>query len=93
VSGRAATNSTGSAMNDSAGADTWVEVPDGSPFPLHNLPFGIARRDDGTVGAFVAIGDTVRLRGWAGADPATRIGLGSVTGTIITATSTVSEGN
>ena len=38
-------------------ADAWVEVADGSPFPLHNLPFGIARRDDGTVGAFVAIGD------------------------------------
>ncbi|MGB0112068.1 MAG: fumarylacetoacetase [Ilumatobacteraceae bacterium] len=35
----------------------WVAVPDGSPFPLHNLPFGIGRRDDGTVGAFVAIGD------------------------------------
>lgn len=38
-------------------ADTWVDIPDGSPFPLHNLPFGIARRDDGTIGAFVAIGD------------------------------------
>jgi fumarylacetoacetase len=38
-------------------ADTWVDIPDGSPFPLHNLPFGIARRSDGTVGAFVAIGE------------------------------------
>jgi len=38
-------------------ADTWIAIPDGSPFPLHNLPFGIGRRDDGTVGAFVAIGD------------------------------------
>ncbi len=35
----------------------WVDVPDGSPFPLHNLPFGIGRRPDGTVGGFVAIGD------------------------------------
>ncbi len=38
-------------------ADTWIDIADGSPFPLHNLPFGIGRRDDGTVGAFVAIGD------------------------------------
>ena len=37
--------------------DTWVEIAEGSPFPLHNLPFGIGRRDDGTIGAFVAIGD------------------------------------
>ncbi len=37
--------------------DTWVDVEAGSPFPLHNLPFGIGRRDDGTIGAFVAIGD------------------------------------
>jgi fumarylacetoacetase len=37
--------------------ETWVDVPDGSPFPLHNLPFGVARREDGTTGAFVAIGD------------------------------------
>ena len=44
-------------MNDSSGDDTWVDVEAGSPFPLHNLPFGIGRRDDGTVGAFVAIGD------------------------------------
>jgi fumarylacetoacetase len=38
-------------------SDTWVDVADGSPFPLHNLPYGIGRRDDGTIGAFVAIGD------------------------------------
>jgi fumarylacetoacetase len=49
------TNSTGSIMADRA--DAWVDIPDGSPFPLHNLPFGIARREDGTIGAFVAIGD------------------------------------
>ena len=28
-------------------------------------------------------GDRVTLRGWAGSDPTTRIGLGTVTGTII----------
>ncbi|MGA9278793.1 fumarylacetoacetase [Ilumatobacter sp.] len=38
-------------------ARTWVDVPPGSSFPLHNLPFGVARRADGSVGAFVAIGD------------------------------------
>ena len=38
---------------------------------------------DGTTRSFLLDGDTVTLRGWAGADPATRIGLGSVTGTIV----------
>ena len=38
-------------------AETWVDIPDGSPFPLHNLPFGIGRRSDGSVGAFTAVGD------------------------------------
>ncbi len=36
---------------------TWVDVPASSPFPVHNLPFGRARRPDGTTGTFVAIGD------------------------------------
>lgn len=36
---------------------SWVPVPAGSPFPLHNLPFGVGRRIDGSVAAFVAIGD------------------------------------
>lgn len=36
---------------------TLVEVPERSPFPIHNLPFGVARRRDGSVGAVVAIGD------------------------------------
>ncbi len=40
-----------------AETDSWVDVPPGSPFPLHNLPLGVGRRTDGTVGAFVAIGD------------------------------------
>ncbi len=45
---------------------TWVPVPDGSPFPLHNLPFGVGRRPDGTVAAFVAIGDHALDIGIAG---------------------------
>jgi len=46
-------------MDDIAntGSSTWVDIPSGSPFPLRNLPLGVARRADGTVGAFVAIGD------------------------------------
>lgn len=52
------TNSTVSAMTESSRAETWFDISDGSPFPLHNLPFGIGRRDDGTIGAFVAIGDS-----------------------------------
>ncbi len=32
-------------------------LPTARPFPLHNLPFGIGRRSDGSVGAFTAVGD------------------------------------
>ncbi len=38
---------------------------------------------DGTTRSFLVDGDRVTLQGWAGSDPATRIGLGSVTGTIV----------
>jgi len=38
---------------------------------------------DGTVRTFLDDGDRIEIRGWAGADPATRIGLGSVSGTIV----------
>ena len=38
---------------------------------------------DGTRRSFLLDGDRVTLQGWAGSDPATRIGLGSVTGTIV----------
>ena len=38
---------------------------------------------DGSTRSFLVDGDSVMLRGWAGSDPATRIGLGSVTGTIV----------
>ena len=51
-----------------------IEMTRGGRQPL-TLP-------DGSTRTFLADGDTVTLRGWAGADPATRIGLGSVTGTI-----------
>ncbi len=40
---------------------------------------------DGTTRGFLADGDRVELRGWAGSDPDTRIGLGTVTGTILEA--------
>ena len=51
------------------------------------------RLADGSTRTFLLDGDTVTLRGWAGADPSTRIGLGSVTGTLVTATDQESEGN
>lgn len=37
---------------------------------------------DGSTRSFLSDGDRIELRGWAGSDPATRIGLGSVSGTI-----------
>ncbi len=40
---------------------------------------------DGSTRAFLLDGDRVELRGWAGSDLPTRIGLGSVTGTIVPA--------
>ena len=40
-------------------ADTWIEVPDGSPFPVDNLPFGVFSRADGAARVGVAIGDQV----------------------------------
>jgi fumarylacetoacetase len=38
-------------------ASSWVPIPAGSPFPLHNLPFGVGHRAGGSPSAFVAIGD------------------------------------
>ncbi|MCB0967764.1 MAG: fumarylacetoacetase [Ilumatobacter sp.] len=38
---------------------------------------------DGTTRSFLLDGDRVELRGWAGSDPARRISLGTVTGTVI----------
>lgn len=38
---------------------------------------------DGTERTFLLDGDRIELRGWAGSDPDTRIGLGSVAGTIV----------
>ena len=38
---------------------------------------------DGTTRSFLEDGDRIILRGWAGSDPETRIGLGSVSGVII----------
>src|SRR5438552_906778 len=36
---------------------TWVLVPEGSDFPLENLPYGIMRRKNGSASVAVAIGD------------------------------------
>ncbi len=38
---------------------SWLDVPGGSPFPLHNLPFGVGALPDGRVAALTAIGDDV----------------------------------
>lgn len=38
---------------------------------------------DGTSRSFLEDGDRITLRGWAGSDPSTRIGLGSVSGVIV----------
>jgi fumarylacetoacetase len=40
-------------------ADTWVEVPDGSQFPVDNLPFGVFSRANEAARVGVAIGDQV----------------------------------
>ncbi|MEO1064484.1 MAG: fumarylacetoacetase [Actinomycetota bacterium] len=37
--------------------DAWIPVPEGSPFPLENLPLGIGRRGASRTVAWVAIGD------------------------------------
>ena len=39
--------------------DTWAPVPDGSDFPLENLPFGVARIGGTAPRAVVRIGDHV----------------------------------
>ncbi len=38
---------------------TWVEVPDGTPFPIQNLPYGVFRRQGETARVGVAIGQFV----------------------------------
>jgi fumarylacetoacetase len=52
-------------------------------------PFELANGERRT---FLEDGDRVELRGWAGRDPGTRLGLGCVSGTIIEAT-TAAKGN
>ncbi len=39
--------------------DTWAPVPDGSDFPLENLPFGVARIGGAAPRVVVRIGDHV----------------------------------
>ena len=38
---------------------SWIEVPEGSDFPIQNIPFGIADFENGLTGAVTRIGDTV----------------------------------
>lgn len=40
-------------------ASTWAPVPEGSDFPLANLPYGVGTTPDGRTGALVRIGDHV----------------------------------
>jgi fumarylacetoacetase len=49
--------------------DTWAPVPDGSDFPLENLPFGIFRPRDEEPRVGVRIGDHVIDLAAAGIDP------------------------
>ena len=46
------------------GSQTWIDVPDGSDFPVHNLPYGVfeARGDLARVGA--ALGEYVLDLSW-----------------------------
>ena len=37
---------------------SWIEIPDGSPFPIGNLPLGIGHTGDGAWRAWVAVGDS-----------------------------------
>lgn len=36
---------------------SWIEIPDGSPFPINNLPLGVGHTGGGEWRAWVAIGD------------------------------------
>jgi fumarylacetoacetase len=49
--------------------DTWAPVPDGSDFPLENLPFGVFRPRDEEPRTGVRIGDHVIDLAAAGIDP------------------------
>ena len=44
-----------------ADMNSWVPVPDGSPFPVTNLPYGVVSRPGGRPQPAVAIGDHVLL--------------------------------
>ena len=60
---------------DRGSAGSLIELTWNGEFPI-DLP-------DGSTRTFLLHGDRVELRGWAGSDPAARIGLGSVSGTIV----------
>ncbi len=60
-----------------ASAGSLIELTEGGAHPLR-LGGGVSR-------AFLADGDTVTIRGWAGGGTRPRVGLGSVTGTVVEA--------
>ncbi len=41
------------------GLISWIEVPDGSDFPIQNLPFGVFKKENGRVRCGTRIGDQV----------------------------------
>jgi len=49
----------GGAGDGDGTAMTWVPVPDGSEYPIENLPFGVFRQRDGDARVGVRIGDYV----------------------------------
>ncbi|MGH3327861.1 MAG: fumarylacetoacetase [Streptomycetales bacterium] len=51
-----------------AAEPSWVPVPEGSPFPVQNLPYGVFSRPDEPARVGVAIGDHVLDLGAAAAD-------------------------
>lgn len=44
---------------NSLGEESWMEIPGGSDFPLHNIPLGIMKRKNGNIVAASIIGNTL----------------------------------
>lgn len=79
-------NGAGTSPGDLFASGTVSGPTPGSEGSLIEMSWGGERPislPDGTERTFLLDGDRVELRGWAGSDPAGRIGLGSVGGTIV----------
>jgi fumarylacetoacetase len=46
------------------GSQTWVDVPEGSDFPVHNLPYGVLRGRGDLPRVGVALGEYVLDLSW-----------------------------